>query len=530
MSRIALLSVSDKSGLVDFAKGLSEAGFQLVSTGGTLKALATAGLSVTPIDELTGHPEILEGRVKTLHPKVHGGLLGRPQIPAHKAEMDKNGIRPIDLVCVNLYPFEATVAKGAPVEEVIENIDIGGPSMLRSAAKNHERVTVVSDPADYAAVLAEIKTHGDTTLETRKRLAVKVYATTSRYDSAIERYFAKEYLGEARLDLRFEKGETLRYGENNHQAAVFFREPAKVQAGEPSLGNYVQHHGKELSFNNIVDADAALEAARDLTHTNGAVIIKHLNPCGFATGATLAQALAAAWEGDPVSAYGSVIAVTRKVDLATAELLKGRFVEILLAPGFEPDALEFLKHKSKDIRILEIKPFVRAADRKVYKHVIGGLLEQDRDAAVWEKLESVTKVPFPESKTALADFTWKACKYLKSNSIAIGYEYAPGQYSLVGAGMGQPNRIDSNVKLCQPRVLDWLSREAPTADPKQAISEMIFASDAFFPFPDNVEAAAEFGIKYILQPGGSMRDTLSVEKCDELGIAMALTGMRHFRH
>jgi phosphoribosylaminoimidazolecarboxamide formyltransferase / IMP cyclohydrolase len=530
MSRIALLSVSDKSGLVEFAKGLVACGFQLVSTGGTLKALADAGLSPTAIDALTGHPEILEGRVKTLHPKVHGGLLGRPQLPDHKAAMDANGIKPIDLVVVNLYPFEATVAKGAPVEDVIENIDIGGPSMLRSAAKNHERVTVVCDPADYARVLAEFQANGDTSLETRKALAVKVYATTSRYDSAIERYFAKEYLSESRLDLRFEQGETLRYGENNHQKATFFRESSIVQAGESSLGNFVQHHGKELSYNNIVDADAALEAARELVSAPAAVVIKHLNPCGFATAATQAQALAVAWEGDPVSAFGSVIAVTRKVDLATAEVLKGRFVEILLAPGYNADALEFLKAKSKDIRILEIPNFTAAADRKVYKHVIGGMLEQDRDALSWEKFESVTTAAFPDSKKDLAAFTWAACKHLKSNAIAIGYEYMPGQYTLVGAGMGQPNRIDSNVKLSQPRVLDWLSRQAPNADAKDEIGKMVFASDAFFPFPDNVESAAEFGIKFIIQPGGSMRDTDSVKKCDELGVAMALTGTRHFRH
>lgn len=533
MSRIALLSVSDKTGLVDFARGLSALGWKLVSTGGTLKALKDAGLSATAIDELTGHPEILEGRVKTLHPKVHGGLLGRPQIPAHKAQMDANGIAPIDLVVVNLYPFEATVARGAALEEAIENIDIGGPSMLRSAAKNHERVTVVCDPADYPAVLAEFEASGDTSPETRQKLAIKVFATTSRYDSAIERHLAKTILSDVRLDLRFGEGQTLRYGENNHQQATFFRESPAIQAGEPSLGNFRQLHGKELSYNNIVDADAALEAARELSDAAAAVVIKHLNPCGYATGATLADALAAAWEGDPVSAFGSVIAVTRKVDLATAQILKGRFVEILLAPGFDADALEFLCAKSKDIRVLEIAPFQSAVPRKVYKHLIGGILEQDRDAKLLEKFESATKIQFPEGKRALAEFTWKACKHLKSNSIAIGYEYAPGQYSLVGAGMGQPNRIDSNVKLAQPRVIDWLQRiekVAPAGGWKSVVGAMVMASDAFFPFPDNVEAAHEFGIKYIVQPGGSVRDELSVQKCDELGIAMAFTGMRHFRH
>ncbi len=527
MSRIALLSVSDKTGLVEFAQGLSAMGWQLVSTGGTLKTLKDAGLTATPIDELTGHPEILEGRVKTLHPKVHGGLLGRPHLADHKTQMDQNGISPIDLVVVNLYPFEATVAKGCDLAEAIENIDIGGPSMLRSAAKNHERVTVVCDPADYAAVLSELKASGDTSSETRQKLAIKVYATTSRYDSAIERHLASVILAEKRLDLRFAEGSHLRYGENNHQGAEFYRESVGIQAGEPSLGNARQLHGKELSYNNIVDADAALEAARELVATPAAVVIKHLNPCGYATGATLKDALVAAWAGDPVSAFGSVIALTRRVDLATAEILKGRFVEILIAPSFEPDALEFLKNKSKDIRLLEIGEFAAASSRKVYKHVIGGMLVQDRDAVVWEKFESATKIGFPEAKKALAEFTWKACKHLKSNAIAIGTEYAPGQYSLVGAGMGQPNRIDSNQKLAQPRVQDWLARFEGV---KPAIGDMVLCSDAFFPFPDNVEAAHAFGIKYLVQPGGSVNDKLSVEKCDELGMAMAMTGTRHFRH
>jgi len=526
MSRTALLSVFDKTGLVEFAKGLSALGWNLVSTGGTLKALQDAGLPATAVDALTGHPEILEGRVKTLHPKVHGGLLGRVHVESHKAEMDRNAISPIDLVVVNLYPFEIVVAKGCDLAEAIENIDIGGPAMLRSAAKNHERVTVVCDPADYASVLEELKS-GDTTAATRQKLAIKVYATTSRYDSAIERHLASAILSENRLDLRFGEGETLRYGENNHQSAQFFRESAAVQGGESSLGNFRQLHGKELSYNNIVDADAALEAARELAGFPAAVVIKHLNPCGYSTGATLKDALVAAWAGDPVSAFGSVIALTRPVDLATAEVLKGRFVEIVLAPSFEPDALEFLKTKSKDIRLLEIGSFQAAAARKVYKHVIGGMLVQDRDTVVWEKFESVTKAAFPDSKKALAEFTWKACKHLKSNAIAIGAEYAPGQFTLVGAGMGQPNRIDSNQKLAQPRVKDWLSRFEGV---KPAIGEMVLCSDAFFPFPDNVEAAHEFGIQFIVQPGGSVKDELSVAKCDELGIAMAMVGTRHFRH
>lgn len=335
------------------------------------------------------------------------------------------------------------------------------------------------------------------------------------------------------VELKFEEGVTLRYGENSHQSAVFYKDP---NWDEASLATAKQHHGKELSYNNIVDADAALEMVRELAGQNAVAIIKHLNPCGMATGETLAEAFEAAWEGDPVSAFGSVIAVSQKVDLATAELLKGRFVEILLAPGYDDDALEFLKKKSKDIRILEIDEVKAARPGKVVKHVIGGLLVQDRDVETWEKFECVTKAEFPKSKEDLARFTWIVTKHTKSNAIVMCHEYKPGYFAIIGLGPGQPNRIDSNLRLCQPRVRDNVARmELPEGMSredleKQVFGEVVMGSDAFFPFPDNIEAAHEAGVKYIVQPGGSVKDPAVIEACDKLGVAMICTGMRHFRH
>ncbi len=335
------------------------------------------------------------------------------------------------------------------------------------------------------------------------------------------------------LSLKFMDGVSLRYGENAHQSAVFYKEP---DCDEASLANALQLHGKELSFNNIVDADAALEMIREFHDVPAVAIIKHLNPCGLATGTTLDEAFEAAWEGDPVSAFGSVIAVSQKVDLKTAERLKGRFVEILLAPSYDEDALEFLKQKSKDIRVLEVGKIDAPKPRKVYKHVIGGLLVQDRDVGTWEQFECVTKAQFPAEKVALAKFTWIVTKHTKSNAIVMGYEYKSGCFMILGLGPGQPNRIDSNLRLCQPRVRDNVARmplaEGQTREEleKKIFGEVVMGSDAFFPFPDNVEAAAAAGVRFIVQPGGSKNDVLSIEACDKLGVAMVCTHMRHFRH
>lgn len=346
------------------------------------------------------------------------------------------------------------------------------------------------------------------------------------------------------LILKFVDPKPMRYGENSHQSAVFYRDPTCTEA---SLATAKQLWGKELSYNNIVDADAALEMAREFADENAVVIVKHMNPCGLATGKTLRNAMEAAWEGDPVSAFGSVIAVTKKVDLKTAEFLKGKFVEILLAPAFDKDALEFLKNKSKDIRLLEVGKIKKATRCKVYKHVIGGMLVQDRDVDVYEKFECVTKKKFAKNKEALARFTWIVTKHTKSNAIVMGYEYARGYFQVIGLGPGQPNRIDSNLRLCQPRVRDNVARMKAAqkffnekgkcidkaglkALEKKVFSEVVMGSDAFFPFPDNVEAAAKAGVQYIVQPGGSKKDNLSIEACDKLGVAMVFTGMRHFRH
>ena len=338
------------------------------------------------------------------------------------------------------------------------------------------------------------------------------------------------------LKLNFVAPMPMRYGENSHQAAVFYRDP---NWDEASLATAKQLHGKELSYNNIVDADAALEMAREFSDSNAVVIVKHMNPCGLATGETLAEAFEAAWAGDPVSAFGSVIAVTRKVDLATATLLKGRFVEILLAPAFDDDALEFLRNKSKDIRLLEVGEIRPPKPGKVYKHVIGGMLVQDRDVGTWDKFECVTDMKFPENKEKLARFTWLVTKHTKSNAIVMGYEYKPGYFQVMGLGPGQPNRIDSNLRLCQPRVRDNVARlpeaegksQAELAElEKKIFGELVMGSDAFFPFPDNIEACAEAGVRYVVQPGGSKNDNLSIEACNKLGVAMVFTGMRHFRH
>jgi phosphoribosylaminoimidazolecarboxamide formyltransferase/IMP cyclohydrolase len=537
MKKTALLSVSDKTGLLEFAQALAALDIRILSTGGTLKFLKEKGIPATAISEYTGSPEIMDGRVKTLHPKIHGGLLGIRDNEEHKKAMRDNAIEPIDIVAVNLYPFRETVAKpDVKLEDAIENIDIGGPAMLRSSAKNYRFVTVVCDPADYGAVASELKKEGDTGLATRQALALKVFRHTADYDSAIDEYLSAALAGSPSLRLSFVEGRTLRYGENDHQKASFFLEKDARASKEPNLGSARQLHGKELSYNNLVDADAALESARELQDAPAVSIIKHMNPCGYATGATLAEAFEAAWEGDPVSAFGSVIAVTRKMDLATAEKLKGRFVELLIAPGFDADALDYLQKKSKDIRLLDIGAMVPASERKVYKHILGGMLVQDRDVELNRKWESPTQAKLPGNLNALALFTWKACKHVKSNAIVIGQEYAPGKFTLVGMGPGQPNRIDSNLKLCQPRARENLRSQAeqkgvdPDAYVKEQLARCVLASDAFFPFDDNVVAAHEGGIKYILQPGGSLRDPDVIATADKLGVAMVFTGTRHFRH
>lgn len=538
----ALLSVSDKAGLVEFARGLAGLGIELLSTGGTAKALKAAGLKVTDVSEFTGFPEMLDGRVKTLHPKVHAGLLFLRGNAEHEAVMKQHHLSPIDLVCVNLYPFEATVAKpDVSFHDAIENIDIGGPTMLRSAAKNHAFVTVVTNPADYARVLESLQANGgDTTPELRRELAFKVFAQQARYDGAIAAYLASQGAAGSQaapfICVR-DGGETLRYGENPHQNAVFYRDPL---ANEACIAHAEILHGKEMSYNNFLDGDAALEAVRELVGRPGVAIIKHSNPCGFATGKSLADAFEAAWAGDPVSAFGSVIAVTTTVDLPTAQLTANRFIEVLIAPDYEPAALEFLRAKSKQLRILKLhRPLEAGRPGQVIRQVNGGLLVQDRDLGLSEQWMTPTAASFPEDKKLLAEFGIRVCKHVKSNAIVLVREYEAGQFMLLGMGAGQPNRVDSLRKLAVPRaeeniraLFEKKGAYGTTANAfrDQVLGECVLVSDAFFPFADNIEHASAAGVRFIVQPGGSKKDEEVIAACDQYGIAMAFTGMRHFRH
>ncbi|MHC9061957.1 bifunctional phosphoribosylaminoimidazolecarboxamide formyltransferase/IMP cyclohydrolase [Nitrospira sp. CMX1] len=512
----ALLSVSDKTGVVEMAKGLEALGAQILSTGGTSKALREAGVNVTDVAAYTGSPEILDGRVKTLHPKIHGGLLGRRSLPAHVEQMAQHGIGPIDVVVVNLYPFEATIGKSdCRFEDAIENIDIGGPSMLRSAAKNHEDVLVVVDPADYSRVLDAVKTNA-ATAALRRELAMKVFQHTARYDGLIAGYLERQMKkgGEVKfpkvLSLQFELSETLRYGENPHQQGAFYRE---LSNHEPSVSRGKILHGKAMSYNNFLDANSALELVKEYQDT-AVAIIKHNNPCGVALGATPVEAYVKARETDPVSAFGGVLAFNRIVDLATAKEITSTFVEVVIAPGFADDALAELKRK-KDLRLLDIGPLTKVKqDGFDLKKLVGGLIVQDRDLGVLTDLRALTvptlRKPTDEEYAACA-FAWTVCKHVKSNAIIYA---KPGQ--TVGIGAGQMSRVDS-VKLAAMKA-------------QMPVKGCVMASDAFFPFRDGLDAAAEAGITAVIQPGGSIRDAEVVKAADEHGMAMILTGMRHFRH
>jgi phosphoribosylaminoimidazolecarboxamide formyltransferase / IMP cyclohydrolase len=508
---LALISVSDKTGLVDFAQGLTRLGWELVSTGGTAKALRTAGLTVKEVSDLTGFPEIMDGRVKTLHPAVHGGLLARRNDPEHMRVAAEHDIAPIDLVAVNLYPFQATAAKaGVTAPEVIENIDIGGPSMLRSAAKNFESVTVVVDPADYPRVLATIEANDDD-LDLRRLLAEKVYAHTSAYDSAIASWFAVERSEEFpdRAVLVLDRAQTLRYGENPGQRAAFYTD----QSGN-GLAGLVQKGGKELSFNNLLDLEGALLATDPFVDETCCAIVKHTTPCGLATGTSALDAYKKALACDPLSAFGSVISFTVPVDAETAEAVSSLFVECLVAPAFDAAALEILGRK-KNLRVLEgrasWKP--KALD---YKRVRGGFLVQERARPMKELADwtVVTKrQPTDEEKTNLA-FAWSAVGSVKSNAILLARDGAT-----IGIGAGQMSRVDAAF-------LSVHKAQSAGHDTRGAV----LGSDAFFPFRDGVDQAAEAGITAIIQPGGSVKDEEVIAAADEHGIAMVFTGQRQFRH
>jgi len=534
----ALLSVSDKTGIVDFARGLEKLDVQIISTGGTARILRDAGINVTDVSEVTGFPEMMGGRVKTLHPMIHGGILCVRDDHDHMGEAEKVNVQLIDMVAVNLYPFEVTVSKeGVLLEEAIENIDIGGPAMLRSAAKNYRSVTVICDPEDYGHVLKELRSSGVVSQKTREQLAVKAFRHTADYDATIDTYLSKELLGEEVLRMSFNGGVTLRYGENWHQDAKFYKE---VGVSGPSLANARQLHGKELSYNNYIDADNALQTVKELGNAKPAVaIVKHNNPCGLATGNTLLQALQAAWDGDPISAFGSIICTNTVFDLKAAEFLNGKFVEIILAPGFEHDALEYLKNKSANLRLLELPQFNEEFSvDDTYKYIIGGMLKQARNIGIYDKWETVTKIPFPEELRSLSEFSLHACKCVKSNAVTLAYEYDEGCYMMLAMGAGQPNRVDSIRKLAATKARENLAviyeREKvdmPFDDYcRQVLSKCVMASDAFFPFDDSIVHAAESGIMFILSPGGSIRDNEVIATADRLGVSMVFTGMRHFLH
>ncbi len=517
--RRALLSVSDKTGLVEFAKALAGFGVELISTGGTRKALADAGLKVLDISEITGFPEMLDGRVKTLHPRVHGGILHIRGNTEHETTIKEHKIVPIDMVVCNLYPFEATLAKaGSTHEEIIENIDIGGPSMVRSASKNYHDVAIVTDPAQYDGIAAEMKANrGGLDLPTRERLAAAAFALTASYDAAIAGYFAKK-LGDAapaRLTLSFRHKQKLRYGENPHQLAGFYTEPNVKHACVASaevLG------GKELSYNNILDLDSALNLVREFPDP-AAVVIKHNNPCGAATAATLAAAFAHAYEGDPISAFGGILGFNREVDEATAMQITepNRFIECVIAPSYSKAAHEILTTRPKwkaSVRLLRTSALTvdpaRALD---FRRVDGGLLVQARDAEADDFAKAVVKSKRVPTDAELADlkFAWMVAKHVKSNAIVLG----KGRM-IVGVGAGQMSRIDST---------HMAVRKAG-----ERVKGSVLASDAFFPFRDNVELAAAAGIAAIVQPGGSVKDQESIDAANEHGMAMIFTGVRHFRH
>jgi len=527
--RRALLSVSDKTGLVEFARALASRGIELVSTGGTAKALKDAGLTVIDVAELTGFPEMMDGRVKTLHPKVHGGLLAIRDNKQHAEAMAQHGIKPIDLLVVNLYPFEATVAKGASYQDCIENIDIGGPAMIRAAAKNHADVLVVTDPQDYAMIAVLLGAdNGRVSFGIRQMFAAKAYARTAAYDAAIANWFA-DYLGEtitpaaapATLVIAGHLIEPLRYGENPHQAAAFYRTAAQ-RAG---VATARQLQGKHLSYNNINDTDAAYEclAEFDPARTAACVIVKHANPCGVAEGADLADAYAKALRCDPTSAFGGIVALNRKLDAATAKAITEIFTEVIIAPDADDDAITIIGAK-KNLRLLLAGglPDPRAPGWQV-KSVAGGLLVQSRDNAVVDdmQLKTVTKRAPSEAELRDLRFAFRVAKHVKSNTIVYAKDAAT-----VGIGAGQMSRVDAAriaARKAQDAAKD-LKLDAPLT------KGSVVASDAFFPFADGLLVAIEAGATAVIQPGGSMRDDEVIKAADDYGIAMAFTGTRHFRH
>ncbi|MFD3261139.1 bifunctional phosphoribosylaminoimidazolecarboxamide formyltransferase/IMP cyclohydrolase [Paenibacillus lentus] len=510
----ALVSVSDKTGIVDFCRGLSQLGVEIISTGGTKSLLSKEGIPVIGISDVTGFPEVLDGRVKTLHPAVHSGLLAVRDSAEHQAQMKELGLDYIDLVVVNLYPFQETIAKpDVTYEDAIENIDIGGPTMLRSAAKNHAFVSVVVDSNDYSKVLDEIAAEGDTTLDTRKQLAAKVFRHTAAYDALISDYLSNvngDPLPE-RFTVTYEKIQDLRYGENPHQKAAFYRKPL---AAADTLTSAEQLHGKELSYNNINDANAALQIVKEFEEP-AVVVVKHMNPCGVGIGASIYEAFRKAHEADPVSIFGGIVAANRIIDEATALLLKEIFLEIILAPGFTDEAIAVLTQK-KNIRLLKVNGLELGVNRKsqlVVTSIDGGMIVQDSDVHSLQEsdLKVVTDRAPSEEELKQLLFAWKVVKHVKSNAIVLAKDDMT-----IGVGAGQMNRVGS-AKIAIEQAGD-------------KVNGSVLSSDAFFPMGDTVEAAAKAGVTAIIQPGGSVKDEESIQMANKYGVAMVFTGIRHFKH
>lgn len=513
MAKRALISVSDKTGVVEFARELTNLGFEIISTGGTSKALSDAGIEVINISDITGFPECLDGRVKTLHPNVHAGILAMRGNAEHMEQLKKLGVETIDVVAINLYPFKQTILKpGVEFAEAIENIDIGGPTMIRAAAKNYQDVCVIVDPADYSKLIDELK-GGEVSLDTKKYFAYKVFEHTAQYDAMIYTYLGKE-TNQPKFPndftVTYEKVQDMRYGENPHQQAAFYKEIGSERIG--GISNATQLHGKELSYNNIMDADAAVCMVKEFDEP-AVVAVKHANPCGIAVGADIHEAYVKAYESDPVSIFGGIIAANREIDAKTAEEISKIFLEIVIAPSFTDEAFEIIS-KKKNIRILKLENISKKNTKDMFdfKKVAGGLLVQEIDTELMgEELKVVTEKQPTEKEMKDLLFAWKVVKYTKSNAIVLAKDNVT-----TGVGPGQTNRVTA--------------LEIAINYAKEKSVGSVMASDAFFPFPDCVEAAAKAGVTAIIQPGGSIRDEESIQKCNELGISMIFTGMRHFKH
>lgn len=522
--KTALVSVYHKENLDAIIRKLNELNVKILSTGGTKSFIESLGVEVTSVESLTGYPSILGGRVKTLHPRIFGGILSRRDNQGDVSQLTEYEIPEIDLVIVDLYPFEDTVASGAPEQDIIEKIDIGGISLIRAAAKNFKDVLIVPSQKEYGPLLSLLnEKNGQTSLSDRKWFAMKAFAVSSHYDAAIFGYFKNDDEGSERISLN--NGQVLRYGENPHQKATFYKFKNSHQS--VSLADAKVLQGKALSYNNMLDADAAWKSASDAYHSVSHIenkvavsVIKHLNPCGLAVAGDIMRSLELAWAGDPVSAFGSIICFTATVTGKVAEWLGNKFVEIIIAPEFTEEALEVFG-KKKNLRLLVIPVKEEITGEKLYRSISGGMLVQDEDEGLDTQFETVTQKEFEKEKVGLAKFGITACKHLKSNAIAIVTENEDGSYWLTGAGMGQPNRLDSLRQLTMPRF-----------DLKEGlkIENSVLVSDAFFPFRDSIEAANQYGVKYIVEPGGSIRDQEVIDACNEFGIAMAFTGRRHFKH